>query len=76
MINLYRYIQARNRLKSQLQTIDMMGGEDECDFMILAQKDILEIETTHYYYRMWAEVIFLLLFAAVSCILYTSYIGI
>jgi hypothetical protein len=53
----------------------MMGGEDECDFMILAQKDILELETAHHFYHIWSELIFCLLFGAVSYIIYTVYFG-
>ena len=75
MISTIRYIKTRNRLKSQLKTIEMMGGEDECDFMILAQKDILELETAHHFYHIWSELIFCLLFGAVSYIIYTVYFG-
>jgi hypothetical protein len=61
MISLFKYISAKRRLSSSLDTITMMGGEDNCDAMTLAQTEMIYNEVTYFYYQMWKEVIYILL---------------
>jgi hypothetical protein len=57
----YYYLrQARLRLENAKQTIDMMGGEDECQPMLLGQRDMLELEVEYYRERSAKFTIFLL----------------
>ena len=42
------YISAKRRLKEADKTIYMMGGRDECQDMILAQRDMIELEMDYY----------------------------
>ena len=49
MIPYYYYIDAKRRLRESNITIDMMGGEDECQPMIVAQRDMLELEVDYYH---------------------------
>ena len=48
MIAPYYYIDAKRRLRESNITIDMMGGIDECSSMIVAQRDMLELEVEYY----------------------------
>ena len=73
MISLFRYISARRRLSSSRDTIDMMGGEDMCDPMTLAQTEMIYNEVTYFYYQMWKEVIYILLLVAVCGTMYIVY---
>lgn len=73
MISLFKYISARQRFISSNQTIQMMGGEDECDSMLLAQNEMLHKEVTYFYYKFLSEVIYTLLFIAVCGIIFTVF---
>jgi hypothetical protein len=42
------YLEAKKRLKLAKETIDMMGGEDECPPMVLGQRDYLELEVEYF----------------------------
>ena len=42
------YLEAKKRLKLARETIDMMGGEDECPPMVLGQRDYLELEVEYF----------------------------
>jgi hypothetical protein len=48
MISPIYYLEAKNRLRECKITVDMMGGENECQPMIVAQRDMLELETEYY----------------------------
>lgn len=48
MLNLINYFQAKERLKESIKTIEMMGGEDECQPMLLGQRDFLMLEVDYY----------------------------
>jgi len=48
MISIIHYISAGRRLEEANKTIYMMGGEDECQPMLLAQRDIIELERDYY----------------------------
>ena len=48
MIPYYYLHEAKQRLVNAEKTIDMMGGEDECQPMLLGQRDMLELEVEYY----------------------------
>jgi hypothetical protein len=37
------------RLRESKKTIQLMGGENECQPMLLAQRDMIEFEMNYYY---------------------------
>jgi hypothetical protein len=48
MIPYFDYLDAKNRLKLAKETIELMGGEDECPPMVLGQRDYLELEVEYH----------------------------
>jgi uncharacterized protein with GYD domain len=60
MIPYYYLREAKLRLENAKQAIDMMGGEDECQPMLLGQRDMLELEVEYYRERSAKFTIFLL----------------
>ena len=68
----YLYV-AKLRLANAKQTIEMMGGEDECQPMLLGQRDMLELEVEYYQKLSRLFTIGLLTFAVASVILYILY---
>ena len=48
MIPYYYLYEAKRRLVGANETIVMMGGEDECQPMLLGQRDMLELEVKYY----------------------------
>jgi hypothetical protein len=48
MISIIHYISAGRRLKESEKTVYMMGGEDECQPMLLAQRDMIKLERDFY----------------------------
>lgn len=48
MIPYFDYIDAKRRLKLAKETILMMGGEDDCQPMLLGQRDYLELEVEYH----------------------------
>lgn len=48
MISFLHYISAGRRLKEAEKTVYMMGGEDECQPMLLAQRDMIKLERDYY----------------------------
>lgn len=73
MISYYYLYEAKQRLANAKQTIEMMGGEDECQPMLLGQRDMLELEVEYYQKVSRFFTIGLLTFAVVSVILYLLY---
>jgi hypothetical protein len=73
MISYYYLYEAKQRLANAKQTIEMMGGEDECQPMLLGQRDMLELEVEYYRKYSWFFTIGLLTFTVVSVILYVLY---
>ena len=64
----YYYLrEAKLRLENAKQAIDMMGGEDECQPMLLGQRDMLELEVDYYRKESRKVTIFLLTFVLFSC---------
>ena len=48
MFSFIHYITAKKRLQESKKTIDMMGGEDDCQPMLLGQRDFLELEVLYH----------------------------
>jgi hypothetical protein len=61
MISIYNHYIAKKRLVMINQTIDMMGGEDECQPMLLGQRDMIMLEMDYYKEEMVKLSLYLLL---------------
>ena len=48
MLSILHYISAKERFAESKKTIHMMGGEDECQPMLLGQRDMVELEMEYY----------------------------
>jgi hypothetical protein len=73
MIHYYYYLyEAKKRLVSAKQTIQMMGGEDDCQPMLLGQRDMLELEV-EYYQKMCKFFTIGLLTFSVVCVIINIY---
>lgn len=48
MLSLIHYISALRRLKESEKTIHMMGGRKNCNEMLLAQHEMIELEKEYY----------------------------
>jgi hypothetical protein len=48
MLSIIHYISAGRRLKEADKTIYMMGGPEECNHMLLAQRDMIKLERDFY----------------------------
>lgn len=73
MLAYYYLYEAKQRLANAKQTIEMMGGEDECQPMLLGQRDMLELEVEYYQKLSRFFTIGLLTFGVASVILYVLY---
>jgi hypothetical protein len=73
MLAYYYLYEAKQRLANAKETIAMMGGEDECQPMLLGQRDMLELEVEYYQKTSRFFTIGLLTFGVVSVILYVLY---
>lgn len=71
----YYLYEAKKRLANAKETIQMMGGENECQPMLLGQRDMLELEVAHW--QRWSRffTIGLLTFAVASVIIYLLYVN-
>ena len=70
MFNLINYFQAKERLKESIKTIEMMGGEEECQPMLLGQRDFLMLEVDYYRDEFKSNCFYLLTATSVCVILY------
>lgn len=52
MISIIHYISACRRLKESDKTIMMMGGESECNEMLLGQNEMIKLEKQYYHDEM------------------------
>ena len=76
MISIIHYISAGRRLEEAKKTVYMMGGEDECPPMLLAQRDIIELERDYYKeeaLKLIAILCGILFMAIVSFFVYSAY---
>jgi hypothetical protein len=70
MFSFIHYITAKKRFEESKKTIDMMGGEDECQPMLLGQRDFLELEVDYYRTQMVKFGVVVLTLSILSVILY------
>jgi hypothetical protein len=70
MFNLINYFQAKARLKESIKTIELMGGEDECQPMLLGQRDFLMLEVDYYRDAFKSNCLYLLTGTSICVILY------
>ena len=73
MISIIHYISAIRRLKESEKTVMMLGGESECQEMILAQRDMIRFETEYYHDEVMKLVGLFLIFAPISIIGLVTY---
>jgi hypothetical protein len=75
MLSIFHYWSAKERLAEHEKTIMMLGGESECQPMILAQRDMVELEMKYYKEEM-RDLIFQtgMFFAFTMIVLSTYYI--
>jgi len=75
MLAYYYLYEAKQRLANTKETIAMMGGENECQPMLLGQRDMLELEVKYYQKNSRFFTIGLLTFVVASvilCVLYSK----
>ena len=75
MLAYYYLYEAKQRLANAKQTIEMMGGENECQPMLLGQRDMLELEVEYYQKTSRFFTIGLLTFGVASVIIYLLYVN-
>jgi len=73
MLPYYYLYEAKQRLAHAKKTIVLMGGEDECQAMLLGQRDMLELEVEYYQSQSKKFTIGLLTFVLIGSILVMSY---
>jgi hypothetical protein len=73
MISIIHYISACRRLKESEKTVMMLGGEIECQEMILAQRDMIKLEKEYYHDEVMKLVGLFLIFVPISIIGLVTY---
>ena len=72
----YYYLhEAKQRLVNAKKTIELMGGEDECQPMLLGQRDMLELEVEYYQQSSKKFTIISLTIISIGVILYLLYVN-
>jgi hypothetical protein len=71
MISIYNYYIAKKRLLMAKETIQLMGGENDCQPMMLGQRDMLELEIDYHKSEMVKLGYICLILAMASVIIYT-----
>jgi hypothetical protein len=74
MFSIINYFDAKQRLKESIKTIEMMGGEDECQPMLLGQRDFLELEVKYHLNQSKLSFIYTLT-AILFCVILYFYIN-
>ena len=74
MLSIIHYISACRRYKESEKTVTMMGGESECNEMVLGQRDMIKLERDYYKAEAVKGVINTLLLAVVVIISYIVYL--
>ena len=75
MIPYYYLHEAKQRLVNAKKTIELMGGEDECQPMLLGQRDMLELEVEYYQQSSKKFTIISLTIISIGVILYLLYVN-
>jgi hypothetical protein len=73
MISFYNLYTAKRRLEMANETILLMGGEDDCQPMLLGQRDMLELEVDYYKKESEKFTIIVLCFIVIACIMGVTY---
>ena len=73
MMSIIHYISAIRRLKESEKTVMMLGGERECQEMILAQRDYIKMEIEYYHDEVMKLVGLFLIFVPISIIGLVTY---
>jgi len=73
MLSIIHYISAGRRLVEANKTIHMLGGEDECQPMLLAQRDMIQLERDYYKEEATKLLILLVMTIIISLFLYSMY---
>lgn len=76
MSSIINYFSAKKSLIEINKTIESLGGENSCSNLILAQKDITEIEVSFFRGKCLSEIIMTLLFVGLLVTSYGVYDGI
>ena len=75
MIPQYYLYEAKQRLANAEKTIEMMGGEEDCQPMLLGQRDMLELEVEYYRERSKTFTTIFLTAISIGVIMYLLYIN-
>ena len=75
MISIFHYFDSKKRLAESIKTIGMMGGEDECQPMLLGQRDFLELEVQYHKESMQRLLTWVLSFAIMAAITLVCYVN-
>ena len=75
MIPHYYLYEAKQRLANAEKTIEMMGGEEDCQPMLLGQRDMLELEVEYYRERSKTFTTIFLTVISIGVIMYLLYIN-
>jgi hypothetical protein len=75
MIPHYYLYEAKQRLVNAKKTIEMMGGEEDCQPMLLGQRDMLELEVEYYRERSKTFTTIFLTVFVIGVIMYLLYIN-
>lgn len=73
MISIVHYISACRRLKESDKTIMMMGGESECNEMLLGQNEMIKLEKQYYHDEMIKLAIYTLIVAPLIVVFVSLY---
>lgn len=73
MISIVHYISACRRLKESDKTIMMMGGESECNEMLLGQNEMIKLEKQYYHDEMIKLAIYTLIVAPLVIVFVSLY---
>ena len=74
MICIWNYYIAKQRLKEAVKTVDLMGGPDECQPMVVAQADFIQMELDFYILQMKSLVKWFILCGIIGFSVYFGYV--
>jgi len=72
VISIINYIEAKRRLKQSAETIEMMGGSNECNEMVLAQHEMIRLEK-NYYKEQSVKLIFAISIAVMTAFIFSNF---
>jgi hypothetical protein len=55
-MSIIHYLQAKSRLRQSAETIEMMGGPNECNEMVLAQHEMIRMEKEYHKDQSYKEI--------------------